>query len=264
LLERGRNGIRVTIDEAPVDDRLPSPAEQADRLILWAGDQQASPGEDIPINISEVSAWIGAAISSGDPWRGFRWLRAQESINTLFEHTAGYSTSGGGPTLKLSLAGWKCYEQIKHRQITSRTAFMAMKFNDEELDRVFQTCFKPAVYRAGFELRRLTDGQPAGLIDDQMRVALRTSRFILADLSHGNRGAYWEAGFAEGLGRDVIYTCRKDCWDKLDSDGNRLVHFDAGHLVTIPWEPEKLEEAGKQLTAKIRATLPAEAQMTDP
>jgi nucleoside 2-deoxyribosyltransferase len=45
-------------------------------------------------------------------------------------------------------------------------------------------------------------------IDDQMRVALRTSRFVVADLTRGNRGAYWEAGFAEGLGRPVIYTCR--------------------------------------------------------
>jgi hypothetical protein len=109
----------------------------------------------------------------------------------------------------------------------------------------------------------MTDGQPAGLIDDQMRVALRTSRFVVADLSHGNRGAYWEAGFAEGLGRPVIYTCHKDSWDKVEN-GERLVHFDTGHLLTIPWELEKLEEAGKQLTATIRATLPAEAQMIDP
>ena len=71
-----------------------------------------------------------------------------------------------------------------------------------------------------------------------------------------------EAGFAEGLGRPVIYTCRKDRWDKVEN-GERLVHFDTGHLVTILWEPDKLEEAGKQLTATIRATLPAEAQMTD-
>jgi hypothetical protein len=54
-----------------------------------------------------------------------------------------------------------------------------------------------------------------------------------------------------------------DCWYKIEN-GERLVHFDTGHLVTILWEPEKLEEAGKQLTATISATLPAEAQMTDP
>lgn len=111
--------------------------------------------------------------------------------------------------------------------------------------------------RAGFELRLLTDGQPAGLIDDQLRVALRTSRFVIADLTHANNGAYWEAGFAEGLGRPVIYTCRKKEWDERKS------HFDTNHLVTIIWDPEKLQDAANHLTATIRATLLSEAKMTD-
>jgi hypothetical protein len=51
---------------------------------------------------------------------------------------------------------------------------------DPELQNVVEQCFKPAVGRAGFELRLITDGQPAGLIDDQLRVALRNSRFVLA------------------------------------------------------------------------------------
>lgn len=80
---------------------------------------------------------------------------------------------------------------------------MAMEFNDE-MDCVFKDRFKPAVGAAGFKLPDLREGQPAGLIDNQLRVALRTSRFVIADLTHGTNGAYWEAGFAEGLGRPVI------------------------------------------------------------
>ncbi len=255
LAEGRRNGALVTIDEAPLDDRLPSPAEQADRLILWIGDHQPSPGEDIQIPTSEVSAWIGAAITRNEPNGGYAWLREQEEVKRLLKDRQGW--------LRLTMAGWERYEAIKHRQIASRTAFMAMKFSDLELNQVVESCFKPAAKRAGFELKPMTDGQPAGLIDDQMRVALRTSRFVVADLTHGNRGAYWEAGFAEGLGRPVIYTWRKDRWDEVEN-GERLVHFDTGHLVTILWESEKLEDAGKRLTATIRATLPAEAQMADP
>jgi len=33
----------------------------------------------------------------------------------------------------------------------------------------------------------------------RMRLEIRRSRFAVVDLTHGNRGAYWEAGFAEGL-----------------------------------------------------------------
>jgi nucleoside 2-deoxyribosyltransferase len=134
---------------------------------------------------------------------------------------------------------------------------MAMQFGDAEFNRVVNDCFKPAVKAAGFELRLLTDGQPAGLIDDQLRVALRTARFVIADLTHGNKGAYWEAGFAEGLGRPVIYTCRKQEWDANKS------HFDTSHLNTIICDPENLGDAVTRLTATIRATLPAEAKMTD-
>jgi hypothetical protein len=89
------------------------------------------------------------------------------------------------------------------------------------------------------------------------RFALRTSRFIIADLTHGSGGAYWEAGFAEGLGRPVIYTCRETEWIE------RKTHFDTNHLVTVTWNVGKLEHAGAQLAATIRATLPAEAKMTD-
>lgn len=247
----------VKIDDVllDLDERLPSPAEQADRLILWIGDNQPSPGEDIQIPTSEVCAWIRAAITRNEPNGGYAWLREQEEVKRLVKDRQGW--------LRLTMAGWERYEAIKHRQIASRTAFMAMKFSDLELNQVVESCFKPAAKRAGFELKPMTDGQPAGLIDDQMRVALRTSRFVVADLTHGNRGTYWEAGFAEGLGRAVIYTCRKDRWDEVEN-GERLVHFDTGHLVTILWESEKLGDAGKRLTATIRATLPAEAQMADP
>ena len=159
--------------------------------------------------------------------------------------------------LQLTMAGWQRYEALKHAQVESRTALMAMKFGEDELNQVVNDWFKPAVKAADFELRILTDGQPAGLIDDQLRVALRTVRFVIADLTHGSNGAYWEAGFAEGLGRPVIYTCRKEEW------GANKSHFDTSHLNTIIWDPENLQDAAVRLKATIRATLPAEAKMTD-
>ena len=68
----------------------------------------------------------------------------------------------------------------------------------------------PAVASAGFDLVRLDEDPQAGSIDERLRVEIRKSRFLVADLTHGNPGAYWEAGFAEGLGKPVIYTCEKD------------------------------------------------------
>jgi hypothetical protein len=230
------------------DDPLPSPAEQADSLILWIGDHQDSPAEALNVSLPDVSAYIGAAIAGSNQGSALMWLLQQDPVNHLLEGKRGI--------VQLTMAGWQRYEALKRAEPESRRAFMAMKFGNTELDGVVNKHFKPAVARAGFEFRDMTDGQPAGLIDDQMRVALRTSRFVIADLTDENNGAYWEAGFAEGLGRPVIYTCRKKEWDEGKA------HFDTSHLNTIVWDPGNLEDAATRLTATIRATLPAEAKMT--
>jgi hypothetical protein len=157
----------------------------------------------------------------------------------------------------LTFEGWSKYETFKNVRQQSRDAFMAMKFGDPEVDEALALCFKPAVERAGFRLKPLNEAQPAGLIDDQMRVALRSARFVIADLTHASNGAYWEAGFAEGLGRPVIYTCRKSDWEQ------EKTHFDTNHLGTIIWDPDQYDDAANRLTAMVRATLPSEATMSD-
>jgi nucleoside 2-deoxyribosyltransferase len=136
---------------------------------------------------------------------------------------------------------------------------MAMKYGDAQLDAVFSTCFKPAVEQTGFTLMRLDEEPRAGLIDDHLRLDIRRSRFLVADLSHANLGAYWEAGYAEGLGRPVIYTCRKDVFD----DPKAKPHFDTNHHLTVVWDPSDLTAAAMGLKTTIRVTLPSEAKLDD-
>jgi hypothetical protein len=108
-------------------------------------------------------------------------------------------------------------------------------------------------------LRRLIDGQDAGLIDAQLRVMIRTARFLVADLSTGNKGAYWEAGFAEGLGLPVIYVCERGMWNS--DDATKRPHFDTNHMNTVIWDQDQLHLAREKLRDMIRDTLPAEATM---
>ena len=135
---------------------------------------------------------------------------------------------------------------------------MAMKFNQPEVTRIYQDAFKPAAQRAGFLLKSMLETQAAGLIDDRMRVLLRRARFVVADLTHDeNYGAYWESGFAEGLGKPVIYTCEANHWEARKS------HFDTNHLTTVIWETSSPSAAEQKLLDTIRATLPAVAKMID-
>ena len=86
---------------------------------------------------------------------------------------------------------------------------MAMKFGDSTLTKVVDECFKPAIKKTRFDLQTLLEQPKAGSIDDRIRVEIRNSKFLIADLTHSNNGAYLGAGFAEGLGKIVIYTCKK-------------------------------------------------------
>jgi hypothetical protein len=258
-MQRGGDRVLKPIDSYELatfwrNESLPTPQQQVDSLILWIGDNQETAFSVASIERPAIAAWIGLAISRPDDATGWVWLNDELKEQQLY-----YVAVREGILLnfRLTMKGWERYHNLKKTSIVSRTAFMAMQYGDSLLDNVVASCFKPAVRRTGFELRLLTENQPAGLIDDQLRAAILASRFVISDLTHGNRGAYWEAGFGEGLGLPVIYTCEKKAWETNKS------HFDTNHLMTIIWDAEELKKAEDLLAATIRATFRAEAKQSD-
>jgi len=234
--------------EKILNTQLPGLADQINNILSFVGDN-TSPGEERYFLINALQSIMGSKTLDGVSF-----------ILGFLTDTKAYLYSenlGAHQGLKLSMAGWDYYEQLKRGAILSRTAFMAMQYGDKDLDNVFENCFRPAVKVAGYELFRLDEKPRAGIIDDRLRVEIRTSRFLVSDLTHENRGAYWEAGYAEGLGKPVIYTCEKSAFD------TKKTHFDTNHHLTIVWEKDKLKEAALQLTATIRATLPDEAVLNE-
>lgn len=229
-----------------------------DEFVLWLGSHLEFAGQAIDLKYENHRAVLGAVNIDS-----YNYLLAAIAQSPWFAGKAAKVLSGAWPFVQCTLtpSGWARYRELSLSKVASRYGFMAMKYNDPELDGIVRDWFVPAVRAVGFDLRRLDSGQAAGLIDDQLRVAIRTSRFLVCDLTHGNRGAYWEAGYAEGLGRPVIYTCRADVFD--DKNHVNHPHFDTGHLVTIPWSPTDPGTAAAKLKATIRATLPAEATLVD-
>ena len=233
----------------------PNPAEQLSNYICWIGDRQDFLGDDVPVNRCSIIATIGSF--SGTEYSRIHNQLIKDKLIT----EKGIKKGEDGPDIErrvsLSFEGWEKYEELRKTITVSRTAFMAMKFREEDLDKVYYSTFKPAVADTGFELFKLDEKPKAGLIDSRMRVEIRKSRFLISDLTHRNPGAYWEAGFAEGLGKPVIYTCRKKEWDQDQT------HFDTNHHLTIVWDPQNPSDAAEELKATIRATLPGEAKMSD-
>ncbi|MCX5632269.1 MAG: hypothetical protein NTW93_01115 [Phycisphaerae bacterium] len=232
---------------------LPKPAEQKDIFIRWIGDNSKAIGDDVRVTTPVILAIIGARTAK-EFYIILNYVKTKGIVDNK-------TVVGGGINnaidVTLTYDGWEYYQELKRGNIESRKAFMAMEYGDKELDEIVENHFKLAVACTGFELYRLNEKPKAGLIDDRLRVEIRNSRFLIADLTHENRGAYWEAGYAEGLGKPVIYTCMKEKFDKEKS------HFDTNHHLTVPWDSKNPQEAIEALKATIRATLPDEAKLTD-
>jgi hypothetical protein len=127
-------------------------------------------------------------------------------------------------------------------------AFVAMWFADD-MSAAYEAAIAPAVERWGYTPIRIDRREHNNRIDDEIISEIRRSRFVVADFSCGEEGArggvYYEAGFAAGLGKPVIFTVRA-------TDLNR-VHFDARQFNHIVWNT--LDELRVGLENRIGATI---------
>ncbi len=224
-----------------------NPKIQAMNLVRYIGDQVSGSGEpirELPNNIDSIM---------GSPSEQF----ASQLVKELGErglisigHTA---TFINGRTefliVNLTLEGWEQYEAERRGQSDGNYGFLAMQFGDLELNTFVKEVLKPTVRGVGYELLDMNDASRAGVIDNIMRVKIRDSKFVIADLTHDNNGAYWEAGYAEGLGKPVIFICEKKKFDA------QKTHFDTNHCTTVPWSRDDDEGFKQRLTATLRRSL---------
>lgn len=153
----------------------------------------------------------------------------------------------------LTAKAWEHYAELKRGNNATNKAFLALQFNGE-LNQSFKDQLKEAVSETGFVLNTVDEEPRAGLIDDKIRLDIRNSRFVIADLTDGNKGAYWEAGFANGLGKEVIYMCKDEIMN--DETSQNHPHFDVSHHQCILWSKDHFEDALKKLKDTIRYTFP--------
>jgi len=103
------------------------------------------------------------------------------------------------------------------------------------------------VIKAGFEIQRVDESPHNEGIVDKIMALIRQSKFLIADLSGNKDGVYYEAGFAKGLERPVIFTCEEQYFSSI--------HFDVRHLNFLKWNKDKIEDAVESLKWRIEGTI---------
>jgi hypothetical protein len=223
----------------------PSALDQIENLVVYMA-EDVDPGDVVNLGKCNCQAVVGAKNS-----KVLRWVVEQATEQGLI--------SGSPPDLSgdsylsnasLTAAGWRWYNEIGRHKKTD-IAFMAMPFSQPKLARLVTDHFIPAVSDTGFRLMRMDEDPQAGAIDNRMRAEIRRCRFLICDITDSNVGAIWEAGFAEGLGKPVIYTC-----EQSEIEG---AHFDIRNSQIILWSYNDPSRVREDLKATIRNTLPDEA-----
>jgi hypothetical protein len=145
----------------------------------------------------------------------------------------------------LTMEGWNQVQPLSRPGGIPGRCFVAMAF-DPSLNEVFDLAISPAVTDCGLPVPiRIDRKEHNNQITDEIIAGIRDAEFMIADLTGHRPSVYWEAGFARGLGRTVIYCCR-------DTDfGER--HFDVRQVSTIEWTD--VADLRKKLAQRIRATI---------
>jgi hypothetical protein len=210
-----------------------TPIEKMERLLLAYSVLSESPGGSfIPVFRDDYPyAWARDEVE------------CEQYVAWLVQR--GLLTSVRGGTA-LSIEGWaraaELQKQVGH---AGRTAFVAMWF-DDSFDKVWTDGLRPGIQDAGYEPYRIKEDTPSERISFQTMAAIRASRFLVAEVTAPRPAVYYEAGFAEGLGKQIIWVCHEN--------GLKHLSFDTRQFRYIVWKD--YNELRESLKATIQVLLP--------
>lgn len=141
----------------------------------------------------------------------------------------------------LTPVGYARIDELQKNNSYGRTALVAMKFGEDT--KPLREAIRSGVERAGYIAVFIDEVQHNDLITPELLKHIRDSKFVVVDLTHKNNGAYFEEGYAMGLGKVVIQLCKK----------GTCLHFDVAQKNTIMWDTE--DAIPDLLFRRIKATI---------
>ena len=147
----------------------------------------------------------------------------------------------GGALINITPKGYQRIDELLRNTGTGKNVFVAMSFADGTMK--LREAIKQGIQDAGYNPVLIDEVEHNELITPEMLSYIKNSKFVVVDLSHRNNGAYFEEGYAMGLGKEVIQLCKKDT----------NLHFDVAQKNTIIWENES--DIPLKLKNRIKATI---------
>jgi hypothetical protein len=259
IVDQHRSGVDAPLIDDALLDRVSAMrplriSQRKQRFFLLAQSRDFQPSSVFKISgqHNETMFRDCGAISA---WTECREDNDRGSLLRLLKEE-GLVNYGGSDNVSLTGKGFEVLESLESRGAPTTQAFVAMWF-DLAMDDAYRIGIEPAIVAAGYRPLRVDQKEHSNKIDDEIIAEIRRSRFVVADFTceiiNGDKGqiavsrggVYYEAGFAQGLGIPVIWTCR--------SDSINHVHFDTRQYNHIVWtDPNDLQH---KLFNRIRAVI---------
>lgn len=141
--------------------------------------------------------------------------------------------------------GWEKVSEMEKTE-SKNQGFIAMSFNNEA--KIISDSFKNAIVKCGYIPRRIDEKEHNNQIVPEILFEISRSKFVVVDVTYPNYGAYYEAGYAEALGKEVIICCREDIFNS-----DKRPHFDIAQKSSIVWTDK--EDLENRLYRRIEATI---------
>ena len=246
------HGRPIHIDAEIVANWYPKTfAEKVDYILLYISNHAPHLGQSICFSMEELYSIL--FIDRYEFSSGKYVLRSEDEVqqegdfmlNCLAEQ--GYIQNYMGlqcdnePTITLMPAAYARIDEIQKNTANGKNVLVAMKFGEDT--KPLREAIRMGVQKAGYIAVFIDEVQHNDFITPELLKHIRDSKFVVVDLTHQNNGAYFEEGYAMGLGKPVIQLCRI---------GTQL-HFDIAQKNTIMWATE--DDIPGQLSSRIAATI---------
>ncbi len=244
------HGRPVHYDADLVNTWLPkSLSEKTDMILLKLNEMSDYIGQTIELKTEELLGLLFVKKRKSqyldfEVYEMFKQLRFM--IDYLKDNSyirCDISTIEMGKTFYLSITpqGYKRIDELEKNNADGRIVLVAMSF--EKGTEKLRESIREGISKAGYIATFIDEVEHNEFITPELLSYIRRSRFVVVDLTHKNNGAYFEEGYAMGLGKTVIQLCQKDI----------SLHFDIAQKNTIMWEKE--EDIPDRLYNRIKATI---------
>ena len=135
----------------------------------------------------------------------------------------------------------KWLEQQGFGDFVAQKVFVAMWFDDSMKEA--RDAIKEAISDCGYTANIIDEKEHNHDIVPEILHEIDNSKFMVSDLTGNRGGVYYEAGYAKGIGKEVVFTAK----------AGEKTHFDVAQVNTIFWKNEN--ELKDRLIKRIKSTI---------